>query len=142
MSMTAWLPSVLTRRRQLVGELRAATAARDARRLRRLLAPDVAVVVDAGEQDRTRIRVVRGVEDAALLLAYGLGAQRGREVVESPVNGRPGLLLSRDGRPTATIAVDVTAGLVSLVWVRLGATALRRGNTVLPVDGAAILRRS
>lgn len=133
MSMTAWLPWVLTRRRQLVGELRAATAARDARRLRRLLDPDVAVVVDAGEQDRTRIRVVRGVEDAALLLAYGLGAQRGREVVERPVNGRPGLLLSRDGRPTATIAVDVTAGLVSLVWVRLGATALRRGNTVLPV---------
>ncbi|SEA39586.1 hypothetical protein [Leifsonia sp. 21MFCrub1.1] len=133
MSMTAWLPSVLTRRRQLVGELRAATAACDARRLRRLLDPDVAVVVDAGEHDRTRIRVVRGVEDAALLLAYGLGAQRGREVVERPVNGRPGLLLSRDGRPTATIAVDVTAGLVSLVWVRLGAPALRRGNTVLPV---------
>ena len=133
MSMTLRLPSRLTRRRHLVAELRAATAARDAGRLRRLLDPDVSVVVDAGEGDRAKVRVVRGVEDAALLLAYGLGAQRGREVVERPVNGRPGLLLSRDGRPTATIAVDVTAGLVSVVWVRLRPTVLRRGNAVLPV---------
>ncbi|MDR6611116.1 hypothetical protein [Leifsonia sp. 1010] len=136
MSMTArlpWLHTVHTRRRQLVSELRAATAARDARRLRRLLDPDVAVVVDAGEGDRAKVRVVRGVEDAALLLAYGLGDRRGREVVERPVNGRPGLLLRRDGKPTATIAVDVTAGMVSVVWVRLGGTVLRRGNAVLPV---------
>ncbi|MFF9564724.1 hypothetical protein ACF1AJ_15370 [Leifsonia sp. NPDC014704] len=136
MSMTArlpWLPSVLTRRRQLVSELRAATAARDARRVRRLLDPDVAVVVDAGEGDRAKVRVVRGVEDAALLLAYGLGDRQGREVVERPVNGRPGLLLQRDGKPTATIAVDVTAGMVSVVWVRLDGTVLRRGNAVLPV---------
>lgn len=133
MTMTAWLPAVLTRRRQLVGELRAATAARDARRLRRLLDPDVAVVVDAGEGDRAKVRVVRGVDDAALLLASGLGARHGREVVERPVNGRPGLLVRRDGQPTATIAVDVTAGRVSVVWVRLGATVLRRGNAVLPV---------
>jgi len=76
---------------------------------------------------------VRGVEDAALLLAYGLGDRSGREVVERPVNGRPGLLLRRDGQPTATIAVDVTAGMISVVWVRLGATVLRRGNAVLPV---------
>jgi RNA polymerase sigma-70 factor (ECF subfamily) len=133
MSMTAWLPSVLTRRRQLVGELRAATAARDAGRLRRLLDPEVAVVVDAGEGDRAKVRVVRGAEDAALLLAYGLGDRSGREVVERPVNGRPGLLLRRDGQPAATIAVDVTAGMISVVWVRLGATVLRRGNAVLPV---------
>ncbi|MGO4301545.1 hypothetical protein [Leifsonia sp. RAF41] len=130
MSTTAWLPSLLPHRRRTVGELRAAASARDLRRLRALLDPDVSVVVDAGEPDRATVRVVHGVEDASLLLAHGLGAQRGLQVSERPVNGSPGLLLSKDGRTTASIAVDLTGRLVSVVWVRLNPVALRRGNAV------------
>jgi hypothetical protein len=129
MSMTDWLPQLRPHHRA-VGELRAAATARDLRRLRALLDPDVSVVVDSGEPEHAKVRVVRGVEDASLLLAHGLGAQRGLEVAERPVNGGPGLLLSRDGRRTASIAVDLTAGLVSVVWVRLNPVALRRGNVV------------
>lgn len=130
MSLTAWRPSVLPRRRRTVGELRAAASARDLRRLRTLLDPDVSVVVDAGEPDRKAVRVVRGVEDASLLLAHGLGAQTGLQVTERPVNGSPGLLLSQDGRTTAAVAVDLTGRLISVVWVRLNPVALRRGNAV------------
>ena len=117
-------------RRKAVGELRSAAASRDRARLRRLLDPDVSVVVDAGEPDRSQVRVVHGVEDASLLLAHGLGAQRDLEVAERPVNGRPGLILSRDGRPTAVVAVDLSGSLISVVWVRLNPPVLRTGNTV------------
>ncbi|MGO4535696.1 hypothetical protein [Leifsonia sp. 2MCAF36] len=130
MSMTAWRPSVVPRRRRTVGELRAAASARDLRRLRSLLDPDVSVVVDAGEPGAATVRVVHGVEDASLLLAHGLGAQRGLQVSERPVNGGPGLLLWQDGRTTASIAVDLTGRLVSVVWVRLHPVALRHGNAV------------
>jgi RNA polymerase sigma-70 factor (ECF subfamily) len=127
MSMTDWLPQLRSGRRT-VSELRAAASARDLRRLRAVLDPDVSVVVDSGEPDHARVRVVRGVEDASLLLAHGLGAQRGLEVAERPVNGSPGLLLTRDGRRTASIAVDVAGSAVSVVWVRLDPVPLRRGN--------------
>ncbi|MEV8213280.1 hypothetical protein [Leifsonia sp. NPDC077715] len=129
MSDTRWLPQLRSGRRA-VAALRTAASARDLRRVRALLAPDVSVVVDSGEPEHAKVRVVRGVEDASLLLAHGLGAQQGLEVAERPVNGSPGLLLSRDGRRTASIAVDLVGGLVSVVWVRLDPVPLRRGNVV------------
>jgi hypothetical protein len=130
MSVTDWLPTVAPVRRRAVGALHRAASARDLGRLRALLAPDVSVVVDAGDPSHETVRVVRGAEDASLLLAHGLGAQRGLEVSERPVNGGPGLVLSQDGRPTAAIAVDLSGRLVTTVWVRLRPAALRRGNTV------------
>lgn len=129
MSETSWLPQLRPHHRT-VARLRAAASARDLRRVRAPLDPDVAVVVDSGEPEHAKVRVVRGVEDASLLLAHGLGAQRGLEVAERAVNGSPGLLLSRDGRRTASIAVDLIGGLVSVVWVRLDPVPLRRGNVV------------
>ncbi|WP_285115096.1 hypothetical protein [Leifsonia sp. fls2-241-R2A-40a] len=119
-----------TSRRRTVGQLGAAASARDFRRLRSLLDPAVAVVVDAGERAGVGKRVVRGVEDASLLLTHALSARPGMVVAERPVNDRPGLLVSRDGRPTAAIAVDLSGDLVSVVWVRLDPAPLRRGLTV------------
>jgi RNA polymerase sigma-70 factor (ECF subfamily) len=130
MTMTAWLPAMRTGRRRLVSELREAAAARDLPRLRSLLAPEAAVVVDAGEPDRAMFRVVRGAEDAALLLTHALGSQPGLEVSERSVNDRPGLIVSRRGRATAAIAVDVSGAAVDVVWVRLHPTLLRHGNAV------------
>ena len=113
-----------------VHELAVAAAGGDGERLRALLHPGVAVVVDRGDPAEPEIRVVRGVEDAALLLAHGLGCGAGVEVEERPVNAQPGLLVSRSGAPLASLAVDLTGSLVSLVWVRLNPVRLRRGNAV------------
>lgn len=123
-------PTHPNHRRRTVGALRAAASARDLRRLRELLAPDVAVVVDAGEPGRAKVRVVRGPDDAALLLTHALAARDGLEVAERRVNDRPGLVVSRGGRPTAAIAVDLAGRLVSVVWVRLDPAPLRHGMAV------------
>ncbi|RDV44943.1 hypothetical protein DOE76_09385 [Leifsonia sp. ku-ls] len=131
MSLTALrTPTARGHRRRTVGALRTAASARDLRRLRDLLAPDVAVVVDAGGPDRERVRVVRGPEDASLLLVHALSARDGLEVAERRVNDRPGLVVSRGGRPTAAIAVDLAGRLVSVVWVRLDPAPLRHGMAV------------
>lgn len=123
-------PTHRGRRRRTVGALRAAASSRDLPRLRELLAPDVAVVVDAGEPDRAKVRVVRGPDDACLLLVHALSVRDGQEVAERPVNDRPGLVVSRDGRPTAAIAIDLADRRVSVVWVRLDPASLRRGMAV------------
>jgi len=130
MSMTDWLPAVRTNRRRTVAALRRSAAARDLAGLRSLLDPEIAVVVDAGEPDRARVRVVRGVDDASALLTHALSARGGQDVAERPVNDRPGLVVSRDGRPTAAIAVDLTGHLISVVWVRLHPVPLRHGVAV------------
>ena len=54
----------------------------------------------------------------------------GLEVAERQVNDRPGLVVSRGGRPTAAIAVDLAGRLVSVIWVRLDPAPLRRGMAV------------
>ncbi|WP_431219240.1 hypothetical protein [Leifsonia xyli] len=130
MSMTVRVPAVRGSRRSRVRDLRAAASDRDLRRLRDLLDPDVAVVVDSGEPDHAKVRVVRGAGDASLLLARGLGALDGREVAERPVNGGPGLIVTDEGRTSAAVAVDLTGRRVSVVWVLLHPPTMRRGYAV------------
>ncbi|MDN4616306.1 hypothetical protein P5G50_17800 [Leifsonia sp. F6_8S_P_1B] len=107
-----------------------AGAAGDLDRLRSLLHPGVAVVVDRGEPDGSEVRVVRGPYDAAEVLAHGLAAGPGVVVQERAVNSRPGLMVVDSGTPVAALAVDFTGALISLVWVRMHPAPLRHGVTV------------
>lgn len=102
----------------------------DLDRLRSLLHPAVAVVVDRGEPEGAEVRVVHGRYDAAEVLAHGLAAGPGVVVQERAVNSRPGLLVVDSGTPVAALAVDFTGALVSLVWVRMHPAPLRHGLTV------------
>lgn len=117
------------RHRDVVRELSTAAGSRDLQRLRSLLHPTIAVVVDRGAPGEPEIRVVEGVDEAAALLAHGIAAP---QVVaeEGAVNSQAGLLLTRAGLPLANIAVDFTGALISLVWVRLHPVRLRHGNTI------------
>jgi hypothetical protein len=112
-----------------VGHLNSAARAGDVERLRSLLAPTVAVVVAAGD-DPAAVRVIHGSDDAAVLLAHGFAPKGDLVVEERSVNSQAGLMMSRSGSPIATIAVDFTGRLISLVWVRLDPAALRHWNTV------------
>lgn len=126
---SAWEWVALPWHHSAVHRLRSAVEAGDPERLRALLAPTVAVVVDSGQEDRGA-RVVHGTHDAVALLAHGFASQDGILVQERAVNSQAGLMLVRSGRPIASVAVDFTGRLVSLVWVRLDPAALRHGNTV------------
>ena len=107
-----------------------AAASGDPARLTPLLDPAIAVVVDSGDEDHPAIRVVDGVYDAGALLLHGFAVKPGIQLVERPVNGQAGLILTRDGELSATVTVDFTGRLVSMVWIRLQPEKLRHWNRI------------
>ncbi|MCP2032574.1 hypothetical protein L1277_002684 [Okibacterium sp. HSC-33S16] len=113
-----------------VRNLRLALEDGDAARLASLLEPAVAVVVDDGHAEQHSIKVVDGEYDAVALLLLGMGGQPGRCLLERSVNGQAGLFLRQDDETTATITIDFTGRLVSVVWIRLRPLMLRHWNTV------------
>ena len=113
-----------------VRNFRLAAASGNATWLASLLEPNVAVVVDAGHPGHQSVRVVDGVHDAIALLRHGLGEKPGRAIAERSVNGQAGLVISDDDTATATMTVDFTGRLISVVWIRLRPEMLRHWNTV------------
>ncbi|MGN6127971.1 MAG: hypothetical protein ACTHON_15525 [Humibacter sp.] len=112
-----------------VHEVCAAAVDGDSARLRTLLAPDVAVVIDGGDAF-PMLRVIRGVDDALMALIHGLATEPDVVVEEDAVNAQAGLMLRRSGRAIAAITIDFSGHLVSVVWVRLYPEQLRRWNHV------------
>jgi hypothetical protein len=113
-----------------VRNLRLALEDGDAARLESLLGPAVAVVVDDGHDEQHSIKVVDGQYDAVALLLLGMRRQPGRRILERSVNGQAGLFLRQGDETTATISIDFTGRLVSVVWIRLRPLMLRHWNTV------------
>lgn len=107
-----------------------AAASGDSARLAPLLDPAIAVVVGSGDEDHPTIRVVDGVYDAVALLLHGFAAKPGLRIVERSVNGQAGLILTRDDEPSATVTVDFSGRLVSMVWIRLEPEQPRHWNRI------------
>ena len=95
-----------------------------------LLDEKSAVVVDAGAERHTAIRVVRGAYEAIALLLHGMSGKPGLVISERSVNGQAGLMLFRGGEAIATITVDFTGRIISTVWIRLNPHELRHWNHV------------
>ena len=127
-SVWEWLARPLHYR--AVRHLHVAAEMRDRDRLRMLLAPNVSVVVDSGRGGPSGIRVVQGFDDASVVLEHGFA--RTADVLVDPrsVNSQAGLIITRGGSPIASIAVDFTGRLISMIWVRLEPAGRRHWNTV------------
>lgn len=121
-----WLTRPIHHR--IVHELRAACERGDIARLTSLLQPDIAVVVDAGDDSHPTIRMVRGMSDAVPLLLHGMGSGAHVDIEERTVNGQAGLLLHRGDATIAAVGIDVTSRLISAVWILLNPEPLRHGN--------------
>jgi hypothetical protein len=102
----------------------------DRERLRSLLAPSVSVVVVAGEGDPSAMRVIQGLADATVVLEHGFARTDGVLVDERSVNSQAGLIITRAGAPVASVAVDFTGRLITMIWVRLDPVGRRHWNTV------------
>lgn len=85
--------------------------------LARLLGPDVCVVVDTGGVAGAAHGPTSGTTAALTLLRVALGSPATLRLQLRSVNGRPGLLATRDGRLLAVIVVDGRAAAVDHVWV-------------------------
>ena len=123
-----WLARPL--RYRAVHQLHVAAETGDRDRLCALLAPTVSVVVDSGSGEASGVRVIQGVANATVVLEHGFARADGVLVDERSVNSQAGLVISRAGAPIASVAVDFTGRLVSMVWVRLDPVGRRHWNSV------------
>ncbi|GAB3798555.1 hypothetical protein GCM10028798_10980 [Humibacter antri] len=121
----AWRSIVESRTHRAVHDLHLAAERGDSARVASLLAPNVAVVVDAGDDEHPHAQIVRGTDDAVMVLLHGLAHQPGVIVLERPVNDQPGLVLQRDGEPIAVMTIDFMARLAVVLWIRLRPAKLR-----------------
>ena len=126
----AWRSIVESPSHRAVHDLHLAAERGDGARVASLLAPNVAVVVDAGDEEHPHAHIVRGVDDAAMVLMHGLASRPGLVVLERPVNDQPGLILQRDGEPIAVMTIDFMARCAVVLWIRLRPAKLRHWNHV------------
>lgn len=113
---------------RVVRAFRLACERSDAAALVAMLDPRIAVVVDDGDAEHPRIRVVRGTAEAIPLLLHGMARQPGLAVNDCPINGQAGLMVRQHGETTAAVNVDFTNRHVSVVWIRLNPVVLRHWN--------------
>ncbi|MFF9564718.1 hypothetical protein ACF1AJ_15340 [Leifsonia sp. NPDC014704] len=108
----------------LTAALRDAYLAGDAPAVGRLLGPDVHVVVDRGGDASLPVAIDFA---SGLTLLHGLlgdPASLGLDV--RPMNGRSGLVASRDGRVFAVVVADGAVGAVDHLWIVADPEKLRR----------------
>ncbi len=100
--------------RKLVAALRAAFETGDVQPLIGLLRADVVLVSDAGGEARAPRRPIVGRDK---VLRFALGARRrgepGLAVIETYVNGVPGLVFHLGGMPAYVITCDVVDGMAA-----------------------------
>ncbi|WP_431277958.1 hypothetical protein [Leifsonia poae] len=128
---TAWEWLARPMHYRAVRTMRIAAQTGDASALVSLLDPAVSVVVDSGETPHPSIRVVNGARDASALLLHGMAGNPGQTIEERSVNNQAGLMLRRDDEVVASMTVDFTGALISLIWIRLHPELQRHWNTVL-----------
>jgi RNA polymerase sigma-70 factor (ECF subfamily) len=112
----------------------------DIERLIEVLAPDATVISDGGGKARAARREVTGSAKVARLL-HGLitNPKAGMDMSEmepelAEINGRPGVLFTRDGRAAVAVAWEISGGLVTLIQIITNPdklAALSAGRTLL-----------
>jgi len=101
----------------LAASLRGAYLADDPAAVARVLGPDVRVVVDDGGAGATPLPVAVGVASGMALLRGVLGEPALLRLEVRPMNGRSGLVASRDGAVVAVVVPTGAAGAVGHLWV-------------------------
>jgi RNA polymerase sigma-70 factor (ECF subfamily) len=112
----------------LVRALAAACETTDVVALASLLDPDVSVVVDGGGRAGITAEPARGIGYGVGLLLRVLATQPCSTVAEHAVNGRPGLIVSRDHLVVAVISLELRRRRVQDVWIVLNPEKLERWN--------------
>ncbi len=107
-----------------VDDLVAVLARRDVTALGAVLDPDVVLVGDGGGKVVAPLRPVRGAGAVAALVAALVTADS--VLATESVNGRPGVVVRRDGRACAVVVPLVEGSVVTRVWVVLNPDKLGR----------------
>ncbi|WP_328869339.1 RNA polymerase sigma factor SigJ [Streptomyces sp. NBC_00287] len=113
------------RRADTVRAFKAAWEAKDIEALIGLLAPDATATGDGGGLVQAVLRPIEGAEAIAWFFAGRRDAVPDLTLVESMVNGQPGLVAQLDGVPVSVLAFDIAGDRIKQIWSVLNPDKLR-----------------
>ena len=115
---------------RLVSEFKRAWEAQDVRAMVDLLDPEATAVADSGGLVTAARRPIAGGPRVARYLAKlaGQGLELGMELVETTVNGRPGLAGRLGGETVVVLAVGVEEQRIRNLWAVVNPEKLRLWN--------------
>ncbi len=102
-----------------------AWAAKDIDALIGLLAPGATATGDGGGLVRAVLRPIEGAEEIARFFAGRMDVVPDLELLETTVNGQPGLVAQVDGVPVSVLAFEVTGERIQQIWSVLNPDKLR-----------------
>ncbi|MEV6183487.1 RNA polymerase sigma factor SigJ [Streptomyces sp. NPDC052016] len=117
-------------RADVVRAFKQAWEAKDIDALVGLLAPDATATGDGGGLVPAALRPVEGAEQVARFFAERAEAVPGVTILESAVNGQPGLVARLDGVTAAVLAFDVADDRIKRIWAVLNPDKLRPWTAV------------
>ena len=110
---------------ETVRAFKRAWEAKDIEALIGLLAPDATATGDGGGVVQAVPRPVEGAEEIARFFAGRMDVMPDLELLETTVNGRPGLVAQVDGVPVSVLAFAVTGERIQRIWSVLNPAKLR-----------------
>jgi RNA polymerase sigma-70 factor (ECF subfamily) len=105
-----------TTRRRVTERFREATTSGDLATLMEILAPGVTLVGDGGGRARAPLRPIYGADKvASFLIAISSEPLPDGHLRIAQVNGGPGIVATLEGRPVATVVLDVADGVIQTI---------------------------
>ncbi|MEU5835628.1 RNA polymerase sigma factor SigJ [Streptomyces diacarni] len=122
------------RRADTVRAFKQAWEAKDIDALIGLLAPEATATGDGGGLVPALLRPVEGAEEVARFFAGRIDVVPDLTLLESTVNGQPGLVAKMDGAPVSVLAFDIAGDRITQIWSVLNPDKLRlwRAGSLLP----------
>ncbi|WP_329083489.1 MULTISPECIES: RNA polymerase sigma factor SigJ [unclassified Streptosporangium] len=115
----------------IVRDFKRAWEARDIDALIGLLDPDATAIADGGGVVGAVLRPIEGAEQIARSLVHLEGRLRNLTILESAVNGQPGLIAQHDGVTVSVYAFEVAGDRIKHIW------AVRNPDKLRPWTGGA-----
>ncbi|MFE6721803.1 RNA polymerase sigma factor SigJ [Streptomyces albidoflavus] len=117
--------AVTTQQVTTVRDFKQAWESKDIGALIALLDPDATTITDGGGIISAQIHPIEGREEVALFFVNAAGNAAGLKILETKVNGQPGLMLQRDGVTVSVLAFEVADDRIQHIWAVLNPDKLR-----------------
>lgn len=109
----------------MVRDFRQAWEAQDIEALIGLLDPDATTITDGGGVVGAHLQPIEGSEEVARFFINAAENAPDLTIVESKVNGQPGLVLQREGVTVSVLAFDMAGDRIKHIWAVLNPDKLR-----------------
>jgi RNA polymerase sigma factor (sigma-70 family) len=115
---------------RIVRDFKRAWEAHDIDALVGLLDPGATGIADGGGLASARLEPIEGAEQIARACVDLARMRPAMSILESMVNGQPGLVAEQDGIPDTVFAFAVAAGRITNIWVMRNPEKLRQWTTL------------